>query len=44
MHLTVFVGVLFFQDGESHRGEFEEKRSVGKLSQTASEDSDVFGM
>lgn len=31
------------KDGESHRGEFEEKRSVGKLSQTASEDSDVFG-
>ncbi|XP_075824267.1 myelin basic protein isoform X2 [Microtus pennsylvanicus] len=31
------------KDGENHRGEFEEKRSVGKLSQTASEDSDVFG-
>ncbi|XP_041496834.1 myelin basic protein isoform X2 [Microtus oregoni] len=31
------------KDGESHRGECEEQRSVGKLSQTASEDSDVFG-
>ncbi|XP_063133161.1 Golli-Mbp isoform X6 [Rattus norvegicus] len=31
------------KDGEIHRGEAEKKRSVGKLSQTASEDSDVFG-
>ncbi|XP_031222011.1 myelin basic protein isoform X4 [Mastomys coucha] len=31
------------KDAEIHRGEAEKKRSVGKLSQTASEDSDVFG-
>ncbi|ERE84761.1 myelin basic protein S-like isoform 1 [Cricetulus griseus] len=31
------------KDGEIHQGEAEKKRSVGKLSQTASEDSDVFG-
>ncbi|XP_006526516.1 Golli-Mbp isoform X2 [Mus musculus] len=31
------------KDGEIHRGEAGKKRSVGKLSQTASEDSDVFG-
>ncbi|XP_028729723.1 myelin basic protein isoform X3 [Peromyscus leucopus] len=31
------------KDGELPRGEAEKKRSVGKLSQTASEDSDVFG-
>ncbi|XP_034373650.1 myelin basic protein isoform X4 [Arvicanthis niloticus] len=31
------------KDGEIHRGEAEKKRSVAKLSQTASEDSDVFG-
>nr|AAA37722.1 alternate [Mus musculus] len=32
------------KDGEIHRGEAGKKRSVGKLSQTASEDSDVFGL
>ncbi|XP_052598641.1 myelin basic protein isoform X2 [Peromyscus californicus insignis] len=31
------------KDGELPRGEAEKKRSVGKLSQTVSEDSDVFG-
>ncbi|XP_059102756.1 myelin basic protein isoform X2 [Peromyscus eremicus] len=31
------------KDGELPRGEAEKKRSLGKLSQTASEDSDVFG-
>ncbi|XP_052057333.1 myelin basic protein isoform X5 [Apodemus sylvaticus] len=31
------------KDGEIHQREAEKKRSVGKLSQTASEDSDVFG-
>ncbi|XP_051057972.1 myelin basic protein isoform X2 [Phodopus roborovskii] len=29
--------------GEIHRGEAEKERNMGKLSQTASEDSDVFG-
>ncbi|KAL1773695.1 myelin basic protein isoform X1 [Sigmodon hispidus] len=31
------------KDGEIHHREAEKKRSLGKLSQTASEDSDVFG-
>lgn len=37
--------VLFcFQDGEASAGEPDKKRDVRRLSQEASEDSEVFGM
>jgi hypothetical protein len=38
-----FVVLLFFQNDETNRGEPEKKRHHRELSQTASEDSDVFG-